>query len=587
MCMENAIFTVLSFIGGLCLFLFGMNLMGDYLEKCAGNSLKTLLGKLTTGKVAGFLTGLAVTAVIQSSSATTVMVVGFVNSGIMSLKQAINVILGANVGTTVTAWILSLTGIEGDNVFIKLLKPTSFTPILALIGVVLYVFCKNAKKKDIGVVLLGFAVLMFGMDSMSASVSVLEGNEKFISILTMFENPFLGVLAGAVFTAIIQSSSASVGILQSLASTGAMNIGSSVPIIMGQNIGTCATALLSSIGTTRNARRASVVHLFFNLIGTLVLLAVFCVVKYAFVPEILSQNASELSIAVCHTLFNVVCTALMLPAAGFLEKLSLTLIPEPAEPSKEKTELLDARLMTTPAIAIERSRGVTEEMAKISAEALYLSLESVRNYTEELAHDIRKKEKAADKYEDVLGSYLVTLNTRPLNAKDSNESAILLHIIGDFERISDHAVGILSSVEELRTKNISLSEPAMKELAVMESAVKEIMEKTVSVFIDADLDLALSIEPLEETIDDLKETLRSNHIARMQKGGCSIEAGFVWSDLLNNLERVSDHCSNIAGCILEMKHQSMDVHNYLKKFRTDDSEFSKLYESYSKKYSLK
>ncbi len=585
--MESAVFTILSFVGGLCLFLFGMNLMGDYLEKCAGSGLKTLLGKLTTGRLAGFLTGLAVTAVIQSSSATTVMVVGFVNSGIMSLKQAINVILGANVGTTVTAWILSLTGIEGDSFFVKLLKPSSFTPILALIGVFLYVFCKNAKRKDIGVVLLGFAVLMFGMESMSESVSVLEGNEKFISILTMFDNPFLGVLVGAVFTAIIQSSSASVGILQSLASTGAVTVGMSIPIIMGQNIGTCVTALLSSIGTTRNARRASLVHLFFNLIGTIVLLIVFCIVKYAFPLDIFLEDASQFSIAVSHTAFNVVCTALMLPAAGLLEKISMKLIPEPAEAAKEKTELLDARLMTTPAIAIERSRVVTEKMAKISAEALYLSLESMKNYTEELAHDIRQKEKSADKYEDILGSYLVNLNTRPLNAKDSNESAVLLHIIGDFERISDHAVGILSSVEELKEKDITLSDSALKELAVMESAVKEIMEKTVSVFINEDIELALQIEPLEEIIDDLKETLRSNHISRMQKGGCSIEAGFVWSDLLNNLERVSDHCSNIAGCIIEMKHQSMDVHNYLKKFRADNDKFSELYESYVKKYSLK
>lgn len=584
--METAVFTVLSFIGGLCLFLFGMNLMGDYLEKCAGSGLKTLLGKLTTGRIAGFLTGLAVTAVIQSSSATTVMVVGFVNSGLMSLKQAINVILGANVGTTVTAWILSLTGIEGDSFWVKMLKPSSFTPILALVGVVLYVFSKSSKKKDIGVVLLGFSVLMFGMESMSDAVSVLEGNEKFISILTMFENPLLGVLVGAAFTAIIQSSSASVGILQSLASTGAISVGMSVPIIMGQNIGTCVTALLSSIGTTRNARRASLVHLFFNLIGTLVILVLFCIVKYAFPMEIFAENASQFTIAVCHTSFNVVCTALMLPVAGLLEKLSLKLIPEKEDSSKEKTALLDSRLMTTPAIAIERSRVVTEEMAKISAEALYLSLESLSNYTEELAHDVRKKEKAADKYEDILGSYLVTLNTHPLNEKDSNESAMLLHLIGDFERISDHAVGILSAVEELKEKEITFSDSALKELSVMENAVKEIMEKTMEVFSREDVELALQIEPLEEIIDDLKETLRSNHISRMQKGECSIEAGFVWSDLLNDLERVSDHCSNIAGCIIEMKRQSMDVHNYLKKFRADNGKFAELYESYVKKYSL-
>lgn len=584
--MDTAIFTVLSFVGGLCLFLFGMNLMGEYLEKCAGSGLKTLLGKLTTGRVAGFLTGLAVTAVIQSSSATTVMVVGFVNSGLMSLKQAINVILGAKVGTTVTSWILSLTGIEGDSFWVKMLKPSSFTPILALIGVILYVFSKNSKKKDIGVVLLGFSVLMFGMESMSAAVSTLKGNEKFVSILTMFENPFLGVLVGAGFTAIIQSSSASVGILQSLSSTGAVKIGISIPIIMGQNIGTCVTALLSSVGTTRNARRASLIHLLFSLAGTIIFLVPFCIVKYAFPLEIFEENATQFTIALCHTLFNVLCTAFMIPTAGLFEKLSLKIIPEKEDSSKEKTELLDIRLMTTPAIAIERSRVVTEEMAKISAEALYLSLESMTGYTKELALDVRKKEKSADKLEDVLGSYLVTLNTHMLNEKDSNESAMLLHMIGDFERISDHAVGILSAVEELREKDIVFSDSALKELSVMESAVKEIMEKTMEVFSKEDIELALQIEPLEEVIDDLKETLRSNHISRMQKGECSIEAGFVWSDLLNDLERVSDHCSNIAGCIIEMKHQSMDVHNYLKKFRADNGKFAELYESYVEKYSL-
>ncbi len=581
------LFDVLSFVGGLCLFLFGMNLMGEYLEKSAGDGLKTLLGKLTTGKFAGFFTGLAVTAVIQSSSATTVMVVGFVNSGIMSLKQAINVIMGANVGTTVTAWILSLAGVEGDAVFVKLLKPTSFTPVLALVGVILYVFCKTSRKKDIGVVLLGFSVLMFGMDSMSNAVSVLQGNESFISILTVFENPLLGVLVGALFTAIIQSSSASVGILQSLAATNSVTIGMSIPIIMGQNIGTCVTALLSAVGTTRNARRASFVHLLFNLIGTGFVLSIYCVVKYTVGIPFLNDCASEVSIAICHTAFNLICTVVMFPATELLEKLSMRFIPEPAEANVEKINELDERFMTTPAIAIERSRAVTEKMAAISADALYLSLDCIEGYTDEIAHEVRSKEKSADKYEDRLGSYLVKLNAHPLSKKDSNESAKLLHIIGDFERISDHAVGILHSIEELKEKEILLSDSAMDELRVMKDAVKEIMEKTLDVFINEDLNLALQIEPLEEIIDDLKEQLRSNHILRMQKGNCSIEAGFVWSDLLNNLERVSDHCSNIAGCIIEMSHESMDVHKYIKKFRADQGEFSEMYDSYAKKYSLK
>lgn len=579
------IFAVLELIGGLCLFLFGMNLMGAYLEKSAGNGLKSLLGKLTTGKAAGFFTGLGVTAVIQSSSATTVMVVGFVNSGLMSLKQAINVIMGANVGTTVTAWLLSLTGIESGNFVVQLFKPTSFTPILALIGIILYMFCKSNKKKDIGVILLGFATLMFGMDTMSGAVSGLKNNAAFANILIMFSNPVMGVLAGAVLTGIIQSSSASVGILQALSSTGQINIGTSIPIIMGQNIGTCVTALISSVGTNRNARRASIVHLSFNIIGTVILLTVFCLANAFFDITLFSQEANEVSIAIAHTIFNVLCTLIMLPAAGLLEKLSRKLIPDGKDEETEEI-MLDERLMGTPSIAIERCRVMTEEMAEVSMKALRLSIDTLQEYSAEKAEKVRRYENKADKYEDVLGSYLVKLNTYRLNDGDSNESAKLLHMIGDFERISDHAVNILESAEEIRDKKMDFSNEAKNELQIIGSAVSEIVNMTMECFMTEDMELAGKIEPLEQVVDTLKGQLRSRHIIRLQKGECSITAGFVWSDLLNNLERVSDHCSNIAGCILEMANDSLDVHEYLRGIRLNSEAFTKLYTTYAEKYKL-
>lgn len=581
------IFDVLSLIGGLCLFLFGMNLMGAYLEKSAGGGLKSLLGKLTTGKLAGFATGLGVTSVIQSSSATTVMVVGFVNSGLMTLKQAINVIMGANVGTTVTAWILSLSGIEGDNVFVQLCKPSSFTPILALIGIILYMFCKSNKQKDIGVILLGFATLMFGMENMSAAVSGLKDDPAFANILIMFNNPILGVVAGAVLTGIIQSSSASVGILQALSTTGQINIGMSIPIIMGQNIGTCVTALISSVGTNRNARRASIVHLFFNIIGTVIMLTIFCVANAIFDISILDNQASEFTIAVCHSAFNIACTIIMLPCAGLLEKLAITLISEPKNQVKEEKIELDERLMATPAVAIDRCRVVTSKMAEKSVEALYLSLSTLNKFDADVADKIKKYEKKVDHYEDILGSYLVKLNTYPLSDKDSHESAKLLHMIGDFERISDHAVNILESAEEIHSKNMKFTENAYKELSVIIAALKETVEQTMIAFNNEDIDAASHVEPLEQVIDLLKDKLRNNHIVRLQKGECTIEAGFVWSDLLNNLERISDHCSNIAGCIIEMSHDSLDVHEYLKNIRAGNREYNEMYEEFVKKYSLK
>lgn len=578
---------ILALVGGLCLFLFGMNLMGSYLEKSAGGSLKTILGKLTTGKAAGFLTGMGVTAVIQSSSATTVMVVGFVNSGLLTLRQAVNVIMGANVGTTVTAWLLSLTGVSGDAWYVEIFKPTSFTPILALIGIVLFMGSKSNRKKDIGVILLGFATLMYGMDSMSSAVSCLRSSPEFASILTLFDNPLLGVLTGALLTAVIQSSSASVGILQALSSTGAISIGMSIPIIMGQNIGTCVTALISSVGTTRNARRASVVHLCFNVIGTLIILIAFCIVRAALDIAILGEGADQFTIAICHTAFNILCTLIMLPCAGLLEKLSMKLVPDPkGADTKETFNELDERLMITPAVAIERCRVVTGKMASISKASLYKALDQLNVFDPDVCQEIRDEEGQVDKYEDILGSYLVKLNTYPLTDKDMRESAKLLHLIGDIERISDHAVNIVESAEELNEKGIVFSDFAKGELKVIIGAVHEIVELSYAAYSQNDIVAAKRVEPLEQVIDNLKEKLRTRHIERLQTGGCTIEAGFIWSDLLNNLERVSDHCSNIAGCVIEMAHNSLDLHHYLKSIKEGKGEFVEDFERYSAVYSV-
>ena len=583
------IWNILEFVGGICLFLFGMNLMGAYLEKAAGAGLKNILGKLTGGRFIGFLTGLGVTAVIQSSSATTVMVVGFVNSGLLTLSQAINVIMGANVGTTVTAWILSLSGLDGGAWYIEILKPSSFTPILSLIGILLYMGAKSNKKRDIGVILLGFSVLMFGMDTMSAAVSGLRTDAGFASILTMFTNPVLGVIAGALLTAIIQSSSASVGILQALSSTGAISIGMSIPIIMGQNIGTCVTALISSVGTNRNARRASVVHLAFNVIGTTFFLIIYTIITAVFNIAILETGASEFSVAVCHSAFNILCTILLFPCAELLEKLSVKLIPVTKEELEEnKTIAIDERLMGTPSIAIERCRVFTREMADLSVSALKESIAALSKdgLTNERAKAVRRDEGTVDRYEDVLGSYLVKLGTHRLTDKDVHESSGLLHIIGDLERISDHAVNILESAEELEEKNLAFSEEAQKELSVITGAVGEILDLALEAYSKNSLEVAAEVEPLEQVIDDLKETLRTNHIRRMQAGNCSIEVGFIWSDLLTNLERVSDHCSNIAGCVIETSQGGLRLHEYLKGVKKDRTDYAEMYEAYSAKYSV-
>ncbi len=579
------LFNVLTLIGGLSLFLFGMSLMGAALEKRAGDQLTTLLGKLTSSKLMGFLTGLLVTTVIQSSSATTVLVVGLVNSGVMTLRQAINVIMGANVGTTVTAWLLSLTGIESSNFFIQLLKPSSFTPVLALIGIFCYMTAKTGKRKDTGVILLGFSILMFGMQTMSSAVSGLRDVPAFANILLMFSNPILGVLAGAVLTAIIQSSSASVGILQALASTGQVTYGTAIPIIMGQNIGTCVTALLSSIGVSRNAKRVAMVHLSFNIIGSAVWLAVYCLLTAVFDLAIIARPIDQFGIAAVHTVFNVLCTALLLPMSRLLERLSMRLIPDGSN-ERERAEQLDERLLATPSLAVERCRRVSEQMARAAERALQDALVSLDHYTGPLADGIREMEDQTDRYEDILGTYLVKLGTRAMSNRDSTEAAKLLHIIGDFERIADHAVNLLESAEEMHTKSIHFSQTAQRELGTLTAAVNEITTLSIRCFLLDDLAAAAKVEPLEQVVGALKEQLRTRHILRLQRGECTLDAGFVWSDLLTNLERVADHCSNIAGCVIEMQHASLDLHEYLDNYRSGTPEYMADFKAFSQKYAL-
>ena len=580
------IFKVLTMIGGLCLFLFGMNLMGQALERRAGGKLRTLLDKMTSNVFAGFLTGLGITAIIQSSSATTVMVVGFVNSGLMTLRQAINVIMGANVGTTVTAWLLSLAGIDSGNMWIKLLKPTSFTPVLALIGIIFYMFCKDTKKKDTGMILLGFATLMFGMDTMSGAVAGLKDVPGFAELFIMFKNPILGVLVGAVLTGIIQSSSASVGILQALALTGQVSYAAAIPIIMGQNIGTCVTALLSSVGTNKNAKRAAVVHLMFNVIGVVALLTAFCIVKAVFAPSILQMPATMYGIAVAHSCFNVICTALLLPCGGLLEKLAVRLVPDGPQEKAEQPVELDERLLATPPLALQQCRAVAEEMAACAAEALNRGLDAFSAYTPELAEGIRRDEKRCDRYEDALGTYLVRLSTQQMGAAESEEATELLKTIGDFERISDHAVNVLESAEELRTKGLTFSKAAQRELDVLSKAVRDILTLALRAFREQDMDAAGQVEPLEQVIDGLKEQMRTRHILRLQQGQCSIETGFVWCDLLTDLERTSDHCSNIAGCVIDAAQHDLNLHETLRSVRHSDGTYRQRLDACAEVYRL-
>ena len=580
------VFNVFSLLGGLALFLFGMDIMGKALEKQAGGQLQKILSKLTDNPLKGFFLGLCVTAVIQSSSATTVMVVGFVNSGIMELHQAIGVIMGSNVGTTVTSWILSLSGLQGDSLLINLLKPTSFSPLLAFIGILLYM-CKSEKKKGVGTILIGFAVLMTGMTTMSNAVLPLQNEAWFTSLFTRFSNPLLGVLVGALVTGIIQSSSASVGILQALSATGVITYGSAIPIIMGQNIGTCVTALLSSVGANKNARRAAMVHLYFNIIGVTIFLFGFyglnAVCHFAFV----NTTIEAWGIAVVHSVFNILATVILLPFATGLEKLAILTIPD--SPEKEEFALLDDRLLNTPAVAVERARAATAEMAELARVGVVQAMSLTHEWNDELAQKVRDEEKKVDRYEDALGTYLVKLSGRELNHADSQSVNTLLHTISDFERISDHSVNLLKSAEEIHTKNIEFSKDAREELQVLEGAVQDVLSRTTDAFRKGDLHLAGKVEPLETVVDELVRAIKARHVARLQAGSCSIEYGFVLEDLLTNYERVCDHCSNVAVAQIEVAQDSFDTHAYLNDLRygnetKESEEFRRRLDRYRERY---
>ena len=584
--LQMTVFNVFSLLGGLALFLFGMDIMGKALEKQAGGQLQKILSKLTDNPLKGFFLGLCVTAVIQSSSATTVMVVGFVNSGIMELHQAIGVIMGSNVGTTVTSWILSLSGLQGDSFLINMLKPTSFSPVLAFIGILLYMG-KSEKRKGVGTILIGFAVLMTGMTAMSNAVLPLQNEAWFTNLFIRFSNPLLGVLVGAVVTGIIQSSSASVGILQALSATGVITYGSAIPIIMGQNIGTCVTALISSVGANKNARRAAMVHLYFNIIGVTLFLAVFyganLLLDFAFVNE----TVTAWGIAVVHSIFNLTATAVLLPFANGLEKLAILTIPDDAE--KESFALLDERLLNTPAVAVERARAATADMAELARVGVVQAMSLTHKWDDSLAQKVRDEEEKVDKYEDALGTYLVKLSSREMSHADSQSVNTLLHTISDFERISDHSVNVLSSAEEIHAKSIAFSKDAQEELQVLEGAVQDVLSRTTDAFRKGDLHMAGKVEPLETVVDELVRAIKARHVARLQTGSCSIEYGFVLEDLLTNYERVCDHCSNVAVAQIEVAQDSFDTHAYLNDLRygneTKESEqFQRRLDRYRERY---
>lgn len=581
------IFNVLGLIGGLAMFLFGMNTLSAALEKLAGGKLEKWLEKLTSNPVKGVLLGIGVTAVIQSSSATTVMMVGFVNSGIMKLRQAIGVIMGANIGTTVTSWLLATNSIEGTG-FLEFLKPSAFTPVLAIIGIILIMFTKSDKKHNIATILLGFAVLMFGMDQMSDAVASLKDIPEFTQVMTMFTNPVLGVLAGALLTAIIQSSSASVGILQTVAdSTGTITHAMALPILLGQNIGTCVTALLSSIGANKAAKRVAIVHLYFNVIGTVVLLSVFYLINSFVNFSFMNEQLSGISIPIIHTAFNLLATCLFLPFTTQLEKLACLTIRNKKGEEDAQMPMLDERLLVTPGVAIEQCRNVCIKMAELTRKTIVDALSMVDNYDAKKAAEIIESETAIDIYEDKIGSYLLKVTAKDLNEHDSKVASKLLHTIGDLERISDHAVNIVEAAEEMHQKKIRFSDEALKEIDVITDAVEEILNKSVDAFIASDITLAKQVEPLEDVIDDLRTELKTRHIERLREGKCTIELGFIHSDLLTNLERVSDHCSNIAVCMIQVKENNMDTHEYMNVLkRAEGSEFNTALEGYRAKYAL-
>lgn len=589
------IFGILSMIGGLALFLYGMDAMGAGLSKLSGGRMERLLEKLTSKRIMAVLLGAGVTAVIQSSSATTVMVVGFVNSGIMKLNQAVGIIMGANIGTTITSWLLSLTGIQGSSFVLQMLKPSSFSPILAVIGVGLIMFTKNEKKKDIGSIFIGFAILMYGMEAMSGAVAPLADNEKFTGILTMFSNPLLGLLAGTILTAVIQSSSASVGILQALCATGAVNFSTALPIIMGQNIGTCITAIISSIGTSKNAKRTAAVHLFFNIIGTIIFMVVFYTLNVFVHFQFLNTAASPAGIAVIHSLFNIGATILLFPFANLLEKMAILVIPDKESEMEEMEEekinpdlaRLDERFLDKPGFAMEECRSVAINMARKSQKAMNLAIDLLGEYSDKTADRVEKLENQIDQYEDALGTYLVKLSGRELSIKDSRVLSVLLHCIGDFERISDHAVNIRDAAVEMHKKDLKFSEKAKQELRVFSNAIRDILDRAVMAFETGDVELAKEVEPLEQVVDALNKEEKQRHINRLRTGTCTIELGFILSDISTNFERAADHCSNIAVCLLQVDEGGFDTHEYLDILKEENSEeFQHEYMELSERYAL-
>lgn len=588
------IFGVLSLIGGLAIFLYGMDLLGEGLTGASGGKLEKILEKLTSNPLKAVLLGAGVTAVIQSSSATTVMVVGFVNSGIMKLSQAVGVIMGANIGTTITSWILSLTGIESSNIFISLLKPTSFSPVLAAVGIVFLMFLKKESLKNPGKIMIGFALLMYGMDAMSSSVAPLAEVPQFASILTAFSNPVLGMLAGMLFTAIIQSSSASVGILQALCSTGILSYATALPIIMGQNIGTCVTALLSSIGATKNGKRAAIIHLYFNVIGTVTFMIVFYALNAVIHFSFLNLTAQEFGIAVIHTAFNIITTAYLLPLRKVLEKLAYATIKlddneKRIMDSRSGNEfaLLDDRFLEAPSLAVEHCKQVINKMADISRESLFISMSLIGGYDEEQALRVGELETRADKYEDALGTYIMKISTKNLKKEDSEMLNVMLHCIGDFERISDYACNLCDSARELQQKNMQFSPKAETELDILSSAVREAVDISFDAFKSNNKNEADKVEPLEELIDTLAVELKARHIRRLREGKCTIELGFAHSDILNNLERVADHCSNIAVDVIQSDQLEFDAHEYLDRIKNkDNQQFARDYKTYKEKYRL-
>ena len=580
--MSIYIFKIITLLGGLGLFLFGMDVMGNSLERLAGGKLQTILAKMSSTVFRGFALGMAATAVIQSSSATTVMVVGFVNSGIMTLRQAIGVIMGANVGTTVTSWLLSLTALEGDSFLVQVFKPSTLAPLMAIIGIVLYMFTKSEKKKGIGTILLGFMALMTGMDIMSDSMGFLKTEQWFADLMVSFSNPLLGIAVGAILTAVIQSSSASVGILQGLCATGQVTFGTAIPIILGQNIGTCVTAMISTVGANRNARRTALVHLYFNLMGVALFALIFYGVGAIFPWEFLKNTAGPMDIAVVHTAFNLAATAVLLPMGRLLEKLAYFTVPEETQP--EKTVLLDERFLATPAVAVQRSRDIAAEMAKTSFEAMKLAIGLTKTYDPKIMEQVRQLEDQTDIYEDALGSYLVKLTSKDLSVADNRTLNTLLYTISDLERIADHAVSIAKAGEEIHRKEIVFSDKAKQELAVLEQAVLDVILHTVEAFENDDLARAASIEPQEQVVDALVKEVKSRHVRRLRDGLCSVEYGFVLEDILTAYERSADHCSNVAVEMLQVAEGKLEAHEYLNALKAGELRESARYAEQFKKY---